>query len=255
MTSMHVPDAVISLAVAPKDKRHGGQLLQGAEPLHQGGPHLPRPPRRGVRPDHHQRHGRAAPRDLHRAHEARVRLRGHRRQAAGGLPRDHHASRASTTTPTRSRPAARGQYAQGRRLHRAAARRSPRPASSSSTTSSGGSIPREFIPACDKGFKEADQEGPLIGFPVVGVRCVHQRRRVPRGRLVGNRLQDGGADGLPRGLHEGQADHPRADHEGRGPGPRGVPGRGHGRSSTSAAGPSSPRRSRRASSSPRPRCR
>ena len=36
----------------------------------------------------------------------------------------------------------------------------------------GGSIPREFIPACDKGFKEAIKKGSLIGFPVVGVRCV-----------------------------------------------------------------------------------
>src|SRR5205085_7527065 len=36
----------------------------------------------------------------------------------------------------------------------------------------GGTIPREFIPACDKGFKEAIQKGSLIGFPVVGARCV-----------------------------------------------------------------------------------
>jgi elongation factor G len=36
----------------------------------------------------------------------------------------------------------------------------------------GGTIPREFIPAVDKGFKEAIQKGSLIGFPVVGVRCV-----------------------------------------------------------------------------------
>jgi elongation factor G len=34
----------------------------------------------------------------------------------------------------------------------------------------GGSIPREFIPACDKGFQEAVKEGRLIGFPIVGVR-------------------------------------------------------------------------------------
>jgi len=34
----------------------------------------------------------------------------------------------------------------------------------------GGSIPREFIPACDKGFKEQVKKGALIGFPVVGVR-------------------------------------------------------------------------------------
>ena len=35
----------------------------------------------------------------------------------------------------------------------------------------GGSIPREFIPACDKGFQEAMHKGPLIGFPIVGVKC------------------------------------------------------------------------------------
>jgi elongation factor G len=36
----------------------------------------------------------------------------------------------------------------------------------------GGAIPREFIPACDKGFREGIKKGSLIGFPVVGVRCV-----------------------------------------------------------------------------------
>jgi elongation factor G len=36
----------------------------------------------------------------------------------------------------------------------------------------GGAIPREFISACDKGFKEAVKKGSLIGFPVVGVRCL-----------------------------------------------------------------------------------
>ncbi len=35
----------------------------------------------------------------------------------------------------------------------------------------GGAIPREYIPACDKGFREAIKKGSLIGFPVVGVRC------------------------------------------------------------------------------------
>lgn len=36
----------------------------------------------------------------------------------------------------------------------------------------GGVIPREYIPACDKGFREAIQEGSLIGQKVVGVRAV-----------------------------------------------------------------------------------
>jgi elongation factor G len=34
----------------------------------------------------------------------------------------------------------------------------------------GGVIPRNFIPACDKGFQEAIKTGRLIGFPIVGVR-------------------------------------------------------------------------------------
>jgi len=36
----------------------------------------------------------------------------------------------------------------------------------------GGRIPREFIPSCDKGFKAAVKKGDLIGFPVTGVRVV-----------------------------------------------------------------------------------
>jgi len=36
----------------------------------------------------------------------------------------------------------------------------------------GGTIPTEFIPSCDKGFKEATKKGSLIGFPIVNIRCL-----------------------------------------------------------------------------------
>jgi elongation factor G len=36
----------------------------------------------------------------------------------------------------------------------------------------GGAIPNEYIPSCDKGFREAVKKGTLIGFPVVGVKAV-----------------------------------------------------------------------------------
>jgi len=36
----------------------------------------------------------------------------------------------------------------------------------------GGSIPSEYVPSCDKGFKEAVKKGSLIGFPIVNIRCV-----------------------------------------------------------------------------------
>lgn len=35
----------------------------------------------------------------------------------------------------------------------------------------GGRIPREYIPAVDKGFQEQMGKGALIGFPIVGVKC------------------------------------------------------------------------------------
>lgn len=34
----------------------------------------------------------------------------------------------------------------------------------------GGVIPNEYIPSCEKGFVQALQKGPLVGFPIVGVR-------------------------------------------------------------------------------------
>jgi len=36
----------------------------------------------------------------------------------------------------------------------------------------GGAIPTEYIPGCDKGFKEAIKKGSLINFPVVNIRCL-----------------------------------------------------------------------------------
>jgi len=36
----------------------------------------------------------------------------------------------------------------------------------------GGSIPKEFISSCDKGFKAAMENGLLIGFPITGVKCL-----------------------------------------------------------------------------------
>jgi len=38
----------------------------------------------------------------------------------------------------------------------------------------GGTIPREYIPSCDKGFQEQIKKGLLIGAPLVGVRMILQ---------------------------------------------------------------------------------
>ncbi len=36
----------------------------------------------------------------------------------------------------------------------------------------GGNIPTEYIPSCEKGFRAMQDKGPLVGFPIVGVRVV-----------------------------------------------------------------------------------
>jgi elongation factor G len=36
----------------------------------------------------------------------------------------------------------------------------------------GGAIPKEFIPACEKGFRDAINSGLLIGYPVMGVKVI-----------------------------------------------------------------------------------
>ena len=55
MTCMFVPEPVISLAIKAKDKKAEDQHVQGAQPLHQGGPHLPHPRGPGIQRDDHQR--------------------------------------------------------------------------------------------------------------------------------------------------------------------------------------------------------
>ena len=80
---------------------------QGAQPLHQGRPDLPRPPRRGVgaRPSSAAWASCTSTIYIERM-KREYNCEVDRRQAAGRLPRDDHASAPSSTTRTRSRPAA-----------------------------------------------------------------------------------------------------------------------------------------------------
>ena len=78
-----------------------------------------------------------------------------------------------------------------------------------------GRIPREFIPAVEKGVRGARRRRSG-GLPIGGHQGHGHRRFLPRGGLLGDRLQDRGLHGPARGLSAGGSRIARADHEVRG---------------------------------------
>ncbi len=229
---MHVPEPVISVAIKPSRQRVRDQHVQGAAPLHQGGPDLPGRRRSGVRRDDHPRHGRAAPRGLRRAHEARVPGRGGDRRRRRSPTARPSRRGPSSTTLHKKQTGGSGQYGQGRRLRRAV----PEAEFEFVDEIKGGVIPREFMPAVEKGFKSMSRQGAPDRLPGRERTRRGQRRRLARGRLVRHRLPGGRPRRLARGLRPGQAEDPRADHARRGRGARpSSPARSWARSCSAAA--------------------
>jgi hypothetical protein len=119
-------------------------------------------------------HGRAAPRDHRRPHEARVQGRRQCRRAAGGLSRDHHQAGHRSTTPTRSRPAVRASSPREDRFEPAAGARA------SCSRDKGGSSRRNS----SRRSRRASRK---------------RAARTAAGRLPDDRLQGDAVDGkLPR---------------------------------------------------------
>ena len=123
----------------------------------------------------------------------------------------------------------------------------------------GGTIPREYMRADQHGHRRGPQDRHLRRLPD-GRREGHRLRRlVPRGRLVGDGVQDRRLDGHQGCRREGEPGRARADDAGRGHDARAVhgrrdrrpeqPARAGGRQRTSAA-----RRWSSARSSRSPRC-
>ena len=93
----------------------------------------------------------------------------------------------------------------------------------------GGSIPRNYIPAVEKGIVEAAAKGYLAGYPVVDFRVTVLRWLLPRRGLVGNVVQACRAQSV-QGCHgAGEAVAAGADHECRDRGAGGIRGRPDGR--------------------------
>ena len=167
LEKMIFPEPVIHVAVEPKTKADQEKMGVALNRLAQEDPSFRVRTDEEIGPDDHLRHGRAAPRDPRRPHEARVRRRGERRRAAGRVPRGDQEARAGRgqvrqavgrPRPVRPRLAQdRAERAgQGLRVRR----RRSRAARCRASTS------RPWKRACAKRCPN----GVLAGFPVVDVK-------------------------------------------------------------------------------------
>ena len=155
-------------------------------------------------------HGRAPPRDHRRPHQARVRRRGERRQAAGRVPRDDPRT-AEVNHKYAKQSGGRGQYGH------VGSRSSRRPARAScSRTRSSAASSRASTSRRSSRASGRPEGGVLAGYAMVDVKVDARRRQLPRGRLVGHGVQHRRLDGVQGGREEGRPGPARADHEARG---------------------------------------
>jgi hypothetical protein len=152
------------------------------------------------RPDHPQGHGRTASRHQGRHPEAHLQGRRQYRRAAGGL-----SARRSPSGESRLHPqeADRRHGPVRARQDRGRAERAGKGFEFENEIV-GGNVPKEYIPGVEKGLKSVLGNGRARRLPG-GRRQGHaDRRRLPRRRLLGARLRDRGARGVPRSAAEGR---------------------------------------------------
>ena len=203
LTSMHVPAAVISLAVAPKDRAAETNFSKALNRFTKEDPTF-----RVHQDEESQQTIISGMGELHLDIYMERMRREYNCDVVAGKPqvayRETITRRAEINYTHKKQTGGSGQYAQGHRLHRAAARRRGRDLRVRRRRHRAARFRASSSPSCDKGFKEGVQaRATLIGFPVVGIRCAVNDGAVPRGRLVRNGVQDRGAHGLPRGLRQG----------------------------------------------------
>jgi elongation factor G len=170
MTSMHVPDAVIKLAITPKDKTATANFSKALNRFTKEDPTF-----RAYRDEESAQTIIAGMGELHLDIYIERMKREYGCEVIVGKPqvayRETVTQRAEFNYTHKKQTGGSGQYA------KVIGYLEPLPSDAVEQYEFvdevvGGSIPREFISACDKGFKEAVVKGTMIGFPVVGVRCV-----------------------------------------------------------------------------------
>jgi len=169
LTSMHVPAAVISLAVAPKDRAAEANFSKALNRFTKEDPTF-----RVHQDEESQQTIISGMGELHLDIYMERMRREYNCDVVAGKPqvayRETISKRAEINYTHRKQTGGSGQFA------RVLGYIEPLPSDAVENYEfvddvTGGSIPREFISSCDKGFKEGVRKGNLIGFPVVGIRC------------------------------------------------------------------------------------
>ncbi len=168
-TSMHVPAAVISLAVAPKDRSTEVNFSKALNRFTKEDPTF-----RVHQDEESQQTIISGMGELHLDIYMERMRREYNCDVIAGKPqvayRESITKRAEINYTHKKQTGGSGQYA------KIMGYIEPLPPDAVETYEfvddvTGGSIPREFIGSCDKGFRESVRKGTMIGFPVVGIRC------------------------------------------------------------------------------------
>ncbi|GHV64842.1 elongation factor G 2 [Spirochaetia bacterium] len=167
MTSMFVPEPVISLAITPKDKKSADQMAKALNRFTKEDPTF----QTYVDPESNQTIIKGMG-ELHLEVYIERMRREYSCEVDTGMPqvayREAIQARSEFNYTHKKQTGGSGQYG------RVAGYMEPWAEGDYEFVDSikGGSIPNDYIPSCDKGFKEAVKKGSLIGFPIVNIRCV-----------------------------------------------------------------------------------
>lgn len=165
MSSMYVPEPVISLSITPKDKKSADQMAKALNRFTKEDPTF----RSYVDPESNQTIIQGMG-ELHLDVYIERMRREYNCDVETGMPqvayREAITQRADFNYTHKKQTGGAGQYG------RVAGFIEPTTEGDYIFVNNikGGVIPTEYIPSCDKGFKEAVKRGTQIGFPIVGVK-------------------------------------------------------------------------------------
>ena len=167
MTSIYIPEPVISLAIAPVDKKVQDRIAKALNRFTKEDPTF----RTHVDPESHQTIIQGMG-ELHLDVYVERMKREYKAEVSTGMPqvayRETITRRIEFDYTHKKQTGGAGQFG------RVIGVLEPLPGGSFEFVNAvkGGRIPKEFIPACQKGFQSVLRRGELTGFPIVGVKIV-----------------------------------------------------------------------------------